>query len=240
MSIERTVGVIVLSILCLVVFALILFGTVGEMQRESVEESHRKNLRAHLKKMVEALGDVPYSLDFGTLLGYVRENNIILGDEDVDLTVSLSEVNADDIIARLHTKSGFEIRRDGNILKVYDVDNSNISGDIYMRSQVYKDDDVVTHRVDIGGKSNDFPVRGFKDIVETVMFNNDFPVKVVHEDIAKQRLIDSYGENYMTPIYRKKAGATSAVKNLKNRVIRSAMVWRSVLGIRKKPFGERV
>ena len=49
----------------------------------------RKSIRDNLKTIVKILNDtsINYWLDFGTLLGIVRENDIIWGDLDCDICV---------------------------------------------------------------------------------------------------------------------------------------------------------
>jgi hypothetical protein len=41
----------------------------------------------NLRYVSERLGDIPYFIFYGTLLGYVREGSIIVGDDDIDLFV---------------------------------------------------------------------------------------------------------------------------------------------------------
>tara|TARA_B100002051_G_C16699717_1_gene620279 strand:+ start:104 stop:1294 length:1191 start_codon:yes stop_codon:yes gene_type:complete len=92
-----------------------------------------------LNKVVDVLNEnnIPYYLDCGTLLGCIRENNLMEKDSDVDVTIHLSywdKLKSIDFskykLIRTRTLSGFTKRENGNMISVK-TEYSNFYCDIY-------------------------------------------------------------------------------------------------------------
>lgn len=91
-----------------------------------VDRWRRRVLRRSLVDTctIFAAQGIRYWADFGTLLGLVREGDLILGDKDVDLCLLAEEVPAVVALAPLFAARGYQLvlepRASGNLLRVLD------------------------------------------------------------------------------------------------------------------------
>jgi hypothetical protein len=93
-----------------------------------VIDAHR---RAALRRLVPAVcrifeqHNIDYWCDFGTLLGFYRECDIIEGDKDADLSVLASETPRILALASVFRACGYELTdrggRAGKLIRIYDV-----------------------------------------------------------------------------------------------------------------------
>lgn len=141
---------------------------------------------------------VNYWIDFGTLLGVIRSGDMIMGDEDADLSMLSSE------LPKIHTlkeeiaregKYVLKVNKCGSIIKLYSKTKPKKYIDLFIFTQNRKGD--VTrlnscHTVkDDAGMGTIFPlkykyIKAWKRSVN--MPNN-----------PHKRLSDKYGKDYMTP-----------------------------------------
>jgi len=89
----------ILCIICLVSVLILIWSLYSNNLVEKFEIAPKKNeenkievMNYLLKKVVDILdkNNIPYYLDCGTLLGVIRENNLMEKDTDIDITIHLS------------------------------------------------------------------------------------------------------------------------------------------------------
>jgi phosphorylcholine metabolism protein LicD len=116
-----------------------------EIEEFSLKHYHNiKQMNYLLQDVVRVLNDnnIPYYLDCGTLLGSIRENQIMKHDTDVDVTVHLSMWNNLDKIdfskyglERTRTIKNYPNKKDGNMISVkmdsVNPDYTDVYCDIY-------------------------------------------------------------------------------------------------------------
>lgn len=91
-----------------------------------VDRWRRRVLRRSLVDTCEILGarGIRYWADFGTLLGLVREGDLILGDKDVDLCLLAEELRAVVALGPMFAARGYQLvlepRASGDLLRVLD------------------------------------------------------------------------------------------------------------------------
>jgi hypothetical protein len=78
---------------------------------------------ADVCRVFEAAG-IDYWCDFGTLLGFYREHDIILGDKDVDLSIVATEKGRIMALAPEFARHGYQLTdrggRAGRLIRIYD------------------------------------------------------------------------------------------------------------------------
>jgi hypothetical protein len=92
-----------------------------------VVDAHR---RAALRRLVPDVcrifeeHGIDYWCDFGTLLGFYRERDIIRGDKDADLSIAESEKSRLMALASAFASAGYELTdrggRAGNVIRIFD------------------------------------------------------------------------------------------------------------------------
>lgn len=104
--------------------------------KPAFELHRRRRLRRLAVALCAALDDegAPYWLDFGTLLGVVREGDIILGDNDVDVCVADGGAETDAMLRRVARRLAprgytLTLRRWSHLTRVHD--GSLFFADVY-------------------------------------------------------------------------------------------------------------
>jgi len=69
---------------------------------EKRDIANKKNLHG----IINLISELDYFLFFGTLLGDIRENNVIKNDDDIDFIVNLNDIN---LLENILTSNGFNI-----------------------------------------------------------------------------------------------------------------------------------
>lgn len=165
---------------------------------------------------------IKYWLDFGALLGVVREGDMIVGDDDTDLGASMDDLEAvQEALAILESTTTYTVRKStahkrcgdfsGEALVLYQVRGETELLDVFffkldsdgetLRSMWTSDDDTKMSTI--------FPVR------DKYVDAWGFDVQVPFDPVA--RLVEKYGEDYMTPKDTK--------NHLRSKVRRSVKVW---------------
>lgn len=75
------------------------------MNIENINKRDEAN-KNNLYKIIRLIKDLDYFLFFGTLLGDIRENNVIENDDDVDFLIKDSDVN---ILIKILKSNGFKV-----------------------------------------------------------------------------------------------------------------------------------
>lgn len=137
--------------------------------------------------------NVEYWVDFGTLLGIIRENDIILGDNDIDICILDTKSNHEKmkLVKNDIEKLGFKFTKE--TWSAYRVRKSILFADIYINKFDYK------NKLYLGAVNNNdnisFDLIGTPKTIIWKKYN--LPVKVpenIHEV-----LVWRYGNDYMTP-----------------------------------------
>jgi phosphorylcholine metabolism protein LicD len=157
----------------------------------------RYTLRKMLPELIKSLNkyNVHYWIDFGTLLGIIREDDIIWLDNDIDICV----VETDELHYKMKlvkedlAKKGFDDFRkmDWSAYRLYK--NKFIHSDIYINNIDYN------KGVFIGatGENSNIPIEYISSCKWIYSKKFDIPIKVpvkIHET-----LVWRYGQDYMTP-----------------------------------------
>jgi phosphorylcholine metabolism protein LicD len=154
----------------------------------------RNILRKMAKDIIPILNkySIDYWVDFGTLLGIIREKDIILNDDDIDITLidtpelyNKMTLAKEDII-----KLGYSFKRmDWSAYRIYK--DKKIFADLYLNK---KDDTNKQYIGAEGEKSNiAYSTIGTPKIIKW----NNIDVRVPEN--IEQTLIYRFGEDYMTP-----------------------------------------
>lgn len=157
----------------------------------------RKMLRNLALEVIESLNkeNVDYWIDFGTLLGIIREDDIILGDNDVDIIVVESNELADKMK---------KVRRD-LLSKNINVERMNWSAyraynpfacDMYINTRNDKDN----MYIGATGETSNISY----DLIGTPKYITWRGVEVRVPEFIEKVLVYRYGENWKTPIPKNK------------------------------------
>jgi cytidyltransferase-like protein len=126
-----------------------------------------------LQKVVIILNEhnIPYYLDCGTLLGCIRDNELMEKDTDIDVTIHISywdKLNSINFqkydLVRKRTLNGFPIKHDGNMISVK-TKYSNLYCDIYTNPAFPQLDNKV-----LNGKSYNIPLNS--ELYLTQLYKN--------------------------------------------------------------------
>lgn len=226
----------ILTIICCFILCLIIFVVVGVAMQKTAENSHRCALRHLCRRVGTRLYTIkdthPCYIVFGTLLGYRREKDIILGDEDVDFATTASnedlEAAIDKVRSALALDDSLIIKRSSQrVLKACDRKQTNASCDVYFYNDV--DDKNIVYE---GGPRMEEKKSEIYPLEKTRFLGIDvFVPKNVDEHLQKW-----YGHDFITPRYDDK-GAGRGVE-LGATLKRYGLVWRYILGIRKSIVNE--
>jgi len=142
----------------------------------------RKTIRNLLVKLICEFekADVKYWVDFGSLLGMMREKDVILGDNDGDVCILQSDQENTDTVRKIVENMGGKYFEWG-AFRVYD-------GFIFIDIYLVKDDDefkqndgnIVKQRVSLG--------------------DNDFTASIPKD--PHNHLTRRYGSDWQTPVYK--------------------------------------
>lgn len=204
---------------------IVLFFVVGLLCKSHIDEVRTIKLGRLLEKVASLLNEegVQYWLDFGTLLGFVREGGIIDGDLDCDIGILERDRGAlGEVTAKLLSVGVMSIESE-NMVKYFEEGDANINLDIYFYGcdlrvqQIYHLDE---------GQSNYyqdvFPLRESRVFPNTVTYmpNN-----------ADAYLTARYGRDYMTPMPHRKTA--SSYDRSHSMLLGLALTWRDILGIKR-------
>lgn len=181
---------ILIKILLVLLILLILFF----MSRKQIERYRHKELRKLALSVIPKLNEhkINYWVDYGTLLGIIREGDIIKHDEDVDiclipdenlgkkLQTIVDEIKENKYYLEYHTWGAYRIRK--NIL---------VYADLYIME--LKDN----HYVDISGK---LPL----DLAGNFTYIDWKGISVRVPEKIHETLVWRYGKDYMTPVRSKR------------------------------------
>ena len=137
--------------------------------------------------------NVEYWVDFGTLLGIIRENDIILGDTDVDICILDTKSNHEKmkLVKNDIEKLGFKVTKEK--WRAYRVKKSIFFADIYINKFDYK------NKLYLGAVGNNqnvsFDLIGTPKTIVWKKYN--LPVKVPEN--THEVLVWRYGNDYMVP-----------------------------------------
>lgn len=137
--------------------------------------------------------DVDYWIDFGTLLGIIREDDIIFGDGDVDFIIKDTKSNHDKISLIKHDlkKKGYKLINMGDVMYRV-IDKHGLYGDIYIN----KLDEKTKMYIGVG-EGADIPSKfiGTPKMYRWKKMNLNVKVpQNIHETLEWR-----YGKDYMTP-----------------------------------------
>jgi hypothetical protein len=218
-------GSVLLIIITFLLSIIILFIYIGMIFRNSTELKHRKLLRQHLNLISSSLKNIEYYIDFGTLLGYHREHDIIIADEDIDFAITADTVNIPKLLLTLN-ETGCRTQYNDHLIKVYHSTNNNISADIY----IYKveENNIVyygTNRI-VHSKNDIYPT-------QTVQFSDmfDFDVKIPKN--VPLYLEKCYGKDFMIPIYADTGNDGGKPNQTRRFFLRCLQTWRNLTGFQK-------
>jgi len=159
--------------------------------------SIRKNLRKIAIDTIDTFNkcEIDYWVDFGTLLGIIRDKDIIWGDNDVDISVIDCEDLHDKMKKAKHIlehKGYTVIKQTWGAYRVYKyIFGYELFADVYL-NKVNKEENVY---IGAEGDNSNIPINhiGNKSIVKWQGLDVKCPEKI-HET-----LLWRYGEDYMTP-----------------------------------------
>lgn len=172
-----------------------------------------------------------YFLDFGTLLGHVRDRDII--DKDIDVDIGLVVIRSDQSAIEHELQSLLSIEFDIIItpdsMKCYWKRNANMSVDlIYYRPNQRDGHQWLSHMDLVSDRADDvFPTR-------KVPFGLRY--ETIHVCVPKHPevlLQNRYGHSWRVPISNDKGIDGGRSSKLKDLSLRSAMTWRDLLNIKK-------
>ena len=195
---------------------------LGKIKRELLSRKYRKydaKLAAHFKRESIDLfhkiakvfneNDIVYWLEFGSLLGYYRDNDYLSNENDFDFGVYIHEASK---VRELLLSEGFELLRfykdltDGGIEECYRYGDMHTTFDIYYFSE--ENNKLLTTGfkpiLDMGLKANlgrelPFCVRKMK-FPATDFMKIEFKGELVYIPTnTKEHLAAHYGSNFMIP-----------------------------------------
>ena len=173
-------------------------------------DSKRSNL---LKENFEEILNVVYSselkkyniwLDFGTLLGYYRENDFISHDLDMDFGVRVSSLEEFEVIEKHLAENGFkrtkEFYFDKDLVELsYSYKGLNVDFIIYKKEDDKVSSDTIFFMTNALGNPTRYEVYHY-EIPFTGLKECDFKgIKVKVPDNTQEYLRTLYGEDFETP-----------------------------------------
>lgn len=214
----------------------VLYVGVGMGLEATVSRQRRAGLRETLRLTTERLKDTEmvYFIDFGTLLGHVRDNDIIEHDIDVDFGLVITDSTKEDAIKeklKEHLHDTFIVNIHENIVQCFLKTNTNNSVDFYVyRMKEDANGDRRYAHVDLVEDMEDelFPVteEAFGGTYDTIRV----PVPQQPERLLTRR----YGK-WRIPVSNDKGVDGGRASRLYDVVARSTMTWRDLMGIQKSP-----
>ena len=173
-------------------FYLFLLAAVGYYTFNYIRRKILRDLALDVIKTFNKF-EVTYWADFGTLLGIIREGDIILGDGDVDICIVNKKENIEKVEAALKdlNHQGYTTEKmDWNAYRVYS--HYFFHADIYINNL----DDV--NRVYLGATGGEnsnisYDLIGIRQKIKWLDTDVFVPEKI------KETLIWRYGEDYMIP-----------------------------------------
>jgi len=170
---------------------LVLYG----VNRLVYHHNRRKHLRLIAVTTLKLFNkyNIDYWIDFGTLLGVIRDNDIIYKDNDVDIVIVDSKDNHEKmkLVKRAIEKLGFKLVKE--TWSAYRVKKYGLFADIYINQKDYKEKVFIGS---IGVNSNiPFDLVGTPKTIVWRRYNLD--VKVPEH--IHSTLLWRYGPDYMTP-----------------------------------------
>jgi hypothetical protein len=184
-----------ISFITLLIVLFLVFIIVGTTCSYYVETKHHDELVILLEKVCQVLNknNYEYVIDFGTLLGVIRENDVIMGDADIDISMidDGQTLDKDLFVSRLKN-AGVCIINNPNTIKIWMPGNRRATGDIYMFKPI--DDDKIEHKFShttiVYSRDHFFPAVGRK-------FQDKFDVFLPPK--PEDHLANLYGNDYLTP-----------------------------------------
>ncbi len=181
----------------------------------------KKNL-LEIKGVLDKYG-IKFGLIYGTLLGAIRENNFIIHDEDIDL--SMLEENKEDLLAVLQEiiDAGFKVLRyDGKLLSIVR-DNEYIDFYFFKRtSSQYR-------KCDVGLKAK---AKYLEKTKAHSFLGENFQIPIESENF----LIEMYGKNWKTPVKNVAAIEYNRYIILREGIRKNIPFLYSIIGKIKKGF----
>ena len=186
---------------CLSICASIILLVVICVITKSVNTTLSKaNVRTQdeLRKMLVNVGsvfndhDMHYWIDFGTLLGIVRENDIILGDNDIDLCINDDAESHKKMLGPITSRLkalGYAVTKES--WSAYRVWKGSLFADIYITSI---EDDTIKGATGPNSDVSKFLIGNPKNIYWKLSALNLKAPENIHEV-----LVWRYGTDYMTP-----------------------------------------
>ena len=190
-------------------------GTIYKLYAKYLNKKQRQQLRKNGTTILKNLNlafeelNIPYWLAFGTLLGAVREKNIIV--HDLDLDIATWKHSHSGKIAETLTKYGFALKRtiklegDTGIEETYSYNDVNIDifyfekiSDKLVKCHVFYIDKSLGYMETINKYGGLFPlevVLPFEGLSKYTFLG----VQVYIPDIYEKHLAFHYGEDYMIP-----------------------------------------
>lgn len=198
-------GIIKKSKIAMVLTVFFLIVCISIVSFFKITEKYKhKNLRVLLKDVIEKFNKykINYWVDYGTLLGLVRENDIIKHDSDIDICLHPNNTNLADKLAKICDELGadhtltYEPR--DRLFRIFQTNIRNPIKHTYFQiySDLYMTKMENDYYVDCSGKLHK-SLLGKTKKIEWEGLDVTVPEKI-HET-----LVWRYGENYMTPIRNK-------------------------------------
>ena len=197
---------IILSSLIIVILIIVIWLSYNLIYRKCHKKESNKSRQDILRYLYKSImtefnkTNIPIWLDFGTLLGYYRENDIICYDPDLDLSGFYSDKKHIYKILKLVEQNNKDI---------YVHNKCILPGIICMYAVIHKPTGIFADILLYTKKKNryvgGFPINSFKYIIDKdileplqkVMFLGHQVYIPNKPDVLLKQL---YGENYMTPI----------------------------------------
>lgn len=220
--------ILLLVLLGLVVLCISTVIGIGLGAKKHIDSRRQTELRSMLEHFTARMHyyNLPYFLDFGTLLGHVREKDIILHDIDVDLGTFVDEINKDTFTSfKQEMSSMFFIRHAPTIVQFYLKANTNLNLDLYLYEG--SEEKTLQWRHIVSAKDAILPL-------QQVPFGegqHGFDVWIPQN--AHQVLVDRYGEDYMTPKTWDKGKDGGATNRLKAIGMDIGLTWRDLVNYKK-------
>jgi phosphorylcholine metabolism protein LicD len=159
----------------------------------------RKELRLILGKIIVILNenDIYYWIDFGTLLGLYRDNDIIFGDNDIDICIFENSVKNIQKIENKLKENGFFFKKTDRVIKIF---KKNTLFPVYADIYINK---IINNSVSIWGEHDDrnIPI----NLVNTNKIIKWKNLLIKTPNNIPKLLELRYGKDFMTPIKGKKA-----------------------------------
>lgn len=214
------------------------FLVIGYALEQPMQRHRRCKFERCLKTWTHNLNEqrVNYFVDYGTLLGHVRDGGVILGDEDIDISVHVQEpADADRLLTAVravHASGDYDVEVLPHVLHWVWRKDRNICGDFYVYRADPKDP---TYVVNMDNKSQHSRTRLFPTREETFgrRQKDQFVVRVPAE--PEGAVQDRYGGGWRTPTPFSKSKADGFSPSASETFVwRPAVTWRDMLGYKKK------